>query len=163
MPYLEIFANFREKVRNHAITLKANNILQECDRLRDDILPNVGVRLEDSNDTETCKVKLVNREELLKEKEAKKRLEAEKASEKEKRKLEATAAAAAKEAQRKIPPSEMFKLEKDKYSYFDNKVRIDLSFMMCVAYISYFIHIVYHIIFLIYFLCVSIGFTDSRY
>lgn len=40
-------AQFRENVRTHAKTLKATPILQECDRLRDDILPNVGIRLED--------------------------------------------------------------------------------------------------------------------
>lgn len=118
MPYLEILANFREKVRNHGKTLKANSILEECDKLRDDVLPNIGVRLEDSE--EFCKVKLVNREELLKEKESKKKLELEKLLEKERKKAEAAAAAAAKEAQQKIPPSEMFKLEKDKYSQFDN-------------------------------------------
>ncbi|XP_026825423.1 cysteine--tRNA ligase, cytoplasmic isoform X2 [Ooceraea biroi] len=123
MPYVEILANFREKVRNCAKTLKANDILQECDRLRDDVLPNVGIRLEDSSE-EVCKVKLVNREELLREKEAKKKLELEKAMEKEKKKAEATAAAAAKEAQKKIRPCDMFKLEKDKYSQFDETVII---------------------------------------
>lgn len=121
MPYLEILANFRHKVRNCAKTLKASDILQECDILRDDILPNIGVRLEDSNE-EDCKVKLVNREELLKEKEMKKKLELEKNLEKEKKKAEAAAAAAAKEAQKKISPNDMFRLEKDKYSQFDDKV-----------------------------------------
>ncbi|XP_071573548.1 cysteine--tRNA ligase, cytoplasmic-like [Temnothorax nylanderi] len=120
MPYLEILGNFREKVRNCAKTLKANDILQECDRLRDDILPNVGVRLEDSNEG-ACKVKLVNREELLKEKEIKKKLELEKILEKEKRKTEAAAVAAVKEAQKRISPNDMFRLEKDKYSQFDDK------------------------------------------
>ncbi|XP_011632687.1 cysteine--tRNA ligase, cytoplasmic [Pogonomyrmex barbatus] len=120
MPHLEILANFRENVRNCAKTLKANDILQECDRLRDDILPNVGVRLEDSNEG-VSKVKLVNREELLKEKEIKKKLEFEKTLEKEKRKAEAAAAAAAKEAQKRISPKDMFRLEKDKYSQFDDK------------------------------------------
>ncbi|KOC66183.1 Cysteine--tRNA ligase, cytoplasmic [Habropoda laboriosa] len=119
MPYLEILASFREKVRSHAKTLKASSILEECDKLRDDILPDVGVRLEDSNE-ESCKVKLVNKEELLREKECKRKMELEKALEKEKKKADAAAAAAAKEAQRKIPPTEMFKLEKDKYSQFDN-------------------------------------------
>ncbi|XP_050459094.1 cysteine--tRNA ligase, cytoplasmic [Cataglyphis hispanica] len=120
MPYLEILANFRHKVRNCAKTLKASDILQECDILRDDILPNIGVRLEDSNE-EDCKVKLVNREELLKEKEMKKKLELEKNLEKEKKKAEAAAATAAKEAQKKISPNDMFRLEKDKYSQFDDK------------------------------------------
>lgn len=121
MPYLDILANFREKVRNYAKTLKANTILEECDKLRDDVLPNIGVRLEDTSE-DVCKVKLVNREELLREKETKRKLELEKSLEKERRKAEAAAAAAAKEAQRRIPPSEMFKLEQDKYSRFDSNV-----------------------------------------
>lgn len=121
MPYLEVLANFREQVRNEAKTIQANSILEECDKLRDDILPNIGVRLEDTND-KLCRVKLVNREELLKEMEYKKKLELEKAQEKERRKAEAAAAAATKEAQRKIVPSDMFKLEKDKYSQFDSNV-----------------------------------------
>lgn len=144
MPYLEILANFREKVRGFAKTLQANDILQECDRLRDDILPNVGVRLEDTNEEVHCKVKLVNREELLKEKEAKKKLELEKLLEKEKRKAETAAAAAAKEAQKKIPPSDMFKLEKDKYSQFDDKVSglfISLTLMCYCLYINFFIYL----------------------
>ncbi|KZC10167.1 PREDICTED: cysteine--tRNA ligase, cytoplasmic [Dufourea novaeangliae] len=119
MPYLEVLANFREQVRNEAKILKANSILEECDKLRDDVLPNIGVRLEDSNE-ESCRVKLVNREELLREKECKRKQELEKAEEKERRKIEAAAVAAAKEAQRKMPPSDMFKLEKDKYSQFDS-------------------------------------------
>lgn len=118
MPYLTILGDFREKVRSHAKELKATEILRECDRLRDEVLPNVGVRLEDDDDG-CCKVKLVNRDELMKELEAKKKLEAAKAAEKEKKKSEAAAAAAAKAALRKIPPSEMFRMETEKYSLFD--------------------------------------------
>lgn len=138
MPYLEILGNFREKVRNCAKILKANDILQECDRLRDDILPNVGVRLEDSNEG-ACKVKLVNKEELLKEKEMKKKLEFEKTLEKEKRKVEMAAVAAAKEAQKKISPNDMFKLEKDKYSQFDDKVNTLL--ISHIIYLKFTLHL----------------------
>lgn len=67
-------------------------------------------------------MKLVDRETLLKEREAKKKLEAEKLAEKERKKKEAAAAQAQKEAQKKIPPSEMFKTETDKYSKFDDQV-----------------------------------------
>jgi len=42
--------------------------------------------------------------------------------EKEKKKQKADAERAAKEAQMKIPPSEMFRGETDKYSQFDDKV-----------------------------------------
>lgn len=47
MPYLNAMADFRDNVRKAARELKAVEILQECDRLRDDVLPDLGVRLED--------------------------------------------------------------------------------------------------------------------
>lgn len=80
-------------------------------------------------------MKLVDRETLLKEREAKKALEAEKLAEKERKKAELAAAQAAKEAQKKINPLEMFKLEKDKYSAFDDKVRCSSK-----AFIHFFFH-----------------------
>jgi cysteinyl-tRNA synthetase len=56
MPYLSVLADFRNNVRSHARELKASKILGECDKLRDDILPNVGVRLEDRDGKQTlCK------------------------------------------------------------------------------------------------------------
>lgn len=76
-------------------------------------------------------MKLVDRETLLKEREAKKKLEAEKLAEKERKKKEAAAAQALKEAQKKIPPSEMFKSETDKYSKFDDQVKTDIL-LFCV-------------------------------
>ncbi|KAK6049111.1 hypothetical protein COOONC_13384 [Cooperia oncophora] len=47
MPYLNALSSFREKVRNIAKENKVTAILEECDRLRDDVLPELGVRLED--------------------------------------------------------------------------------------------------------------------
>ena len=44
LPYLTALADFRDSVRKSAIEAKAVPILQECDRLRDDVLPNLGVR-----------------------------------------------------------------------------------------------------------------------
>ncbi|GLV44028.1 Cysteinyl-tRNA synthetase [Carabus blaptoides fortunei] len=120
MPFLSIMAEFRDKVRTQARSLKAHDILSECDRLRDDILPNVGVRLED-REGEPSAVKLVDRDTLLKEKEAKRQAELEKAAEKERKKSELAAAQAAKDAQKKIKPTEMFSSETDKYSKFDEK------------------------------------------
>lgn len=100
---------------------KSTDILQICDTFRDDVLPNLGVRLEDREGGASA-VKLVDRETLLKEREAKKLVEAQKAAAKEKKRQEALAAAAALEAQRKINPKDMFLLETDKYSAFDDKV-----------------------------------------
>jgi cysteinyl-tRNA synthetase len=44
LPYLSALAEFRDNVRRSAIEAKAVPILKECDRLRDDVLPNLGVR-----------------------------------------------------------------------------------------------------------------------
>ncbi|KAF7266872.1 hypothetical protein GWI33_019804 [Rhynchophorus ferrugineus] len=120
MPYLSILADFRDKVRNQARNLKATDILKECDQIRDEVLPNVGVRLEDKEDGSSA-VKLVDRETLLKEREMKKKAEQDKLLEKERKKAELAAVQAAKDAQKKIPASEMFKSETDKYSKFDDK------------------------------------------
>lgn len=47
MPYLTPLADFRNSIREQARVLKATEILKLCDQLRDDVLPNLGVRLED--------------------------------------------------------------------------------------------------------------------
>lgn len=121
MPYLTAMSQFRDSVREHARELKATEILKLSDRLRDEVLPNLGVRLEDREGSASA-VKLVDKETLLKERETKKALEAEKAAEKERKKAEAAVAQAAKDAQKKINPKEMFLHETDKYSAFDDKV-----------------------------------------
>ncbi|XP_059079587.1 cysteine--tRNA ligase, cytoplasmic-like isoform X1 [Tigriopus californicus] len=120
MPFLNALADFRDTVRQQAIQIKATDILKECDTLRDDTLPELGVRLEDKENEPTV-IKLVDRNELLKEKQAKKDMEEKKRLEKEKVKAEAAAKKAALEAQKKIPPSELFKSDTDKYSKFDDK------------------------------------------
>lgn len=48
MPYVNVLSEFRDNVRSLARQLKAFNILQLCDELRDNILPSIGVRLEDA-------------------------------------------------------------------------------------------------------------------
>ncbi|EDS34492.1 cysteinyl-tRNA synthetase [Culex quinquefasciatus] len=120
MPYLSALAEFRAAVREQARTLKASEILALCDQIRDDTLPNLGVRLEDRDGAPSA-LKLVDRELLLKEREAKRAEEARKAAEKERKKAEAAAAAAAKDAQRKINPVDMFRAETDKYSAWDER------------------------------------------
>lgn len=121
MPYLSALADFRNSIREEARSLQATDILKLCDNLRDDILPNLGVRLEDRDGAPSA-VKLVDKETLLKEREAKKQAELEKATEKERKKVEAAAVQAAKDAQKKINPKEMFLTEVDKYSGFDENV-----------------------------------------
>jgi cysteinyl-tRNA synthetase len=124
MPFLEVISNLREKVRLKAKELKNNELLSICDELRDDILPNLGVRLEDydiGDGMTRTRLKLVDRETLLKEREEKLRAEEVKRVEREQRKREKEKLEELKEAQKKIPPSQMFKSETDKYSAFDEK------------------------------------------
>ncbi|KAM8712580.1 hypothetical protein ACLKA7_012990 [Drosophila subpalustris] len=117
MPYVQSVAEFRNLVREQAKGLKAFDILKLCDDLRDDVLPNLGVRLEDKDDGKFA-VKLVDREMLLREREAKQAAEAERAAEKARKKRALEEAAAAKEAQRRINPKDMFISETEKYSAF---------------------------------------------
>ncbi|CAG9090789.1 unnamed protein product [Plutella xylostella] len=115
MPYLEALSTFRARVRDAARAAGAAEVLALCDQLRDEQLPELGVRLEDKPDRTV--VKLVSKEELMKEREEKKRIEAEK----QKKKQELLEAQKAKEELKKIPPNEMFRKETDKYSKFDDK------------------------------------------
>ncbi|KAF6332655.1 hypothetical protein mRhiFer1_002118 [Rhinolophus ferrumequinum] len=118
MPYLQVLSEFREGVRKIAREKKVPEVLQLSDALRDDILPELGVRLEDHEGLPTV-VKLVDREMLLKEREEKKRVEEEKRKKKEEAAKRKQEQEAAKLAKMKIPPSEMFLSESDKYSKFD--------------------------------------------
>lgn len=110
MPVLGALADFREEVRQEARQLKATRVLEMCDKMRDDVLPNLGVRLEDRENQRPA-LKLVPREELLREREEKRLAEEAKKAEKERKKAELAAKEAEKEAKRRIPPTEMFKGE----------------------------------------------------
>uniref|UniRef100_A0A8C2ZA67 Cysteine--tRNA ligase, cytoplasmic n=1 Tax=Cyclopterus lumpus TaxID=8103 RepID=A0A8C2ZA67_CYCLU len=98
MPYLTVLSDFREGVRKIAREQKVTELLQLCDVVRDDTLPELGVRLEDHEGLPTV-VKMVDKETLLKEKEEKKQM--------------------AKLAKMKLPAGEMFRSDTDKYSKFD--------------------------------------------
>ncbi|NWZ32285.1 SYCC protein, partial [Asarcornis scutulata] len=118
MPYLQVLSEFREGVRQIAREKKVTEVLQLSDALRDDILPELGVRFEDHEGLPTV-VKLVDKDTLLKEREEKKKIEEEKKRKKEEAARKKQEQEAAKLAKMKIPPHEMFKLERDKYSMFD--------------------------------------------
>lgn len=120
MPYLQVLADFRAQIRVLGISSKNEAILTACDKLRDDILPNLGVRLEDPDSgTGFTSIKLVDRETLLKERAEKIRQEEEKAAEKLRRKKELEE----KEAKNRMAPHDWVQLEypRDKYSAFDEK------------------------------------------
>ncbi|XP_052002816.1 cysteine--tRNA ligase, cytoplasmic [Xyrauchen texanus] len=118
MPYLSVLSDFREDVRKIAREKKVTELLQLCDVLRDDTLPELGVRLEDRDGLPTG-VKLVDKETLLKEREEKKKLEEEKTKKKEEAARKKQEQEMAKLAKMKVKPSEIFRSETDKYSSFD--------------------------------------------
>ena len=124
MPYLDALALFRDDVRLAARSIggDAVPILKKCDELRDDVLPLLGVRLEDKENEPTV-IKLVDKEELMKEKEEKRIAEEKKREEKEKKKALEKAKQAELEAKKKIHPSEYFKTTEfeGKFSKFDEK------------------------------------------
>ncbi|KAF2077550.1 hypothetical protein CYY_001168 [Polysphondylium violaceum] len=93
-PILDALTNFRSQVRQMAIAKETGNILNVCDSLRDEILPLLGIKIDDKGATGSVK-----------------KAEKEERARKEKEKLEKA----------KIPPSELFKNETDKYSLFDER------------------------------------------
>jgi len=115
MPYLSALANFRDNVRQESIAAKAKGespavpVLKECDRLRDSVLPELGVRLEDKEGEATV-IKLVDPEELAREKKLKAEVEERRKEEKERKRREAEERKAAAEAQKRISPQEMFQV-----------------------------------------------------
>jgi cysteinyl-tRNA synthetase len=64
-PIVETFSKFRDMVRTQAISTKDKEYLQMCDQVRDEMLPDVGIQLEDKKDGTVFKVR--DRDELLKE------------------------------------------------------------------------------------------------
>lgn len=117
IPYLMALADFRKVVRENALEVKATKILQLCDELRDDILPNLSVRLEDKEGKSV--IKLVDRDVLMREKEEKKKREEQKKAEQLAKAELQRQKEKEREEQRKINPKDMFKSQTDKYSAFD--------------------------------------------
>lgn len=117
MPYLTALSKFRDDVRNEARLNKQTPILNMCDNLRDNVLPDLGVLMEDLADRTV--VKLCDRETILREREQKLKMAELKKAEELKRKKELEDAKREKEAKKSINPKEMFLKETDKYSKFD--------------------------------------------
>ncbi|EGD82565.1 cysteinyl-tRNA synthetase [Salpingoeca rosetta] len=118
LPQLLAFAHTREAVRQTALTKKDKAVLKMCDEIRDDELPNVGVRLEDKEQGPV--VKLVDREILMQERERELAIK----REKERKKAEAAAKRAKEEEEKrekaKMRPQDMFK-NNPAYSQFNER------------------------------------------
>lgn len=106
MPYLKALVDFREQVRASARTEKNIGILKECDRIRDEILPELGVRLEDAvgettvklDDPVKIKLEQEQKRQLIEAKKAEKALKEKKKQEQEKKKQEKQKQSKGKEA-----------------------------------------------------------------
>ena len=103
-PILDALMKFRSRVRAAGRSGAMNDVLQECDSFRDNVLPELGIRLEDKPDGSVWK--LADPEELRREKEMKEQEAARKAAEK----AALAKQAAEKEKLNKLPPTEFLKL-----------------------------------------------------
>eukprot|EP01134_Creolimax_fragrantissima_P006802 CFRG6802T1 len=127
MPIAKAVSDFRDEIRSEALNREPKDlvVLDICGRYRDDVLPEVGIRLEDRPNAKAI-VKLVDKEELRRQKER----ELEIAQAKEAKRIAIKAAQEAAEAERrekaKIAPSNMFKSRTvaggaSEYSKYDGK------------------------------------------
>jgi cysteinyl-tRNA synthetase len=126
-PFLDAIAGFRDTVRASAKAQDFKGVLIACDQLRDDVMPEVGVRLEDVNVTvadsgagkpttvQKSVWKLADAEELRRERQARvlaeqeKRERKEREAEERRKKEEEKRRKEAERAERaKIPPRELF-------------------------------------------------------
>jgi len=101
-PVLDAFTGFRDKVRAAARAKDIAMVLNECDQVRDDTLPPLGIRMEDTSGASVWK--LADVEILLQEREAKR---AEKIK-READKLEREKSKREKEEKAKIEPKNFF-------------------------------------------------------
>ena len=113
-PFINAITDFRGEVKESCIADKdVKKVLSICDKLRDDILPNLGVRIEDKGNKEKSVWKFFDKEEYLKEKEKEKEL-------KENKKKQKEAEAKEREHKLSLTAKEYYATLTDKYSEFDN-------------------------------------------
>jgi len=121
-PVLDCFLQFRDDVRT-AARAKAphTDFLTACDGLRDDVMPNLGVRVEDRLDGSGSAWKLDDPEALKREVAAKREAEAEKKASKRKNQIKKKKQELAKWTLARVPAAEYFTcdLNKGKYKDFD--------------------------------------------
>jgi cysteinyl-tRNA synthetase len=123
MPYLQVLSNFRDKMRVLAKSTTSgstgNDLLSICDELRDDILPDLGVLLDDRDEGRAL-VKIMDPAVLRADRDDKLKRDLEKRLAKE----EASKKLQLKRLERlyrgRIAPSEMFMQRKEEFSHFDS-------------------------------------------
>jgi len=118
--YLEAFSNFREEVRKAAIDKDHSKVMSACDVVRNDVLPELGVRLEDT--AGSASIKIVGKKQAMQEKSDRLKEQAAKAEKKRLAQEKATKEKAEKEAKRRIKPENLFKQGQHagKFTQFDS-------------------------------------------
>eukprot|EP01027_Heterolobosea_sp_BB2_P020529 GEZU01029287.1.p1 GENE.GEZU01029287.1~~GEZU01029287.1.p1 ORF type:complete len:781 (+),score=306.65 GEZU01029287.1:102-2444(+) len=115
-PVLNAFTDYRAKIRQAAKEKKEHSVfLSLSDQVRDDIMPELGVRFEDEGEFPW---KLDSPEQLIKERDEKKRAAARIARQKLEKSLQALKRDLEKWEKAQLPPQEYFKAE-NKYSQFN--------------------------------------------
>ena len=116
-PLLDVLTKFRESVRLAAISGDTKAVLAAADALRDDVLPDLGVRMEDKGSgADVVTVWKLDDPDVLRKERA---LKEEAKQAKEAQKAEAARKQREKEEKAKVPPIEMFLGMNDLYSVFD--------------------------------------------
>lgn len=125
-PVLDAFCEFRDEVRREArknLSENTKEILNLSDKVRDDVLPVLGVRLEDRGVDQSSVWKLEDSETLIKEIQRKKDAEFQKKEEAARRKAERDAKKTAELEKGRLSPHDMFRDGSEyagKYSAFDD-------------------------------------------
>ena len=114
-PFINAITDFRGEVKDSCIADKdVKKVLSICDKLRDEVLPNLGVRIEDKGNKEKSVWKFFDKEEYLKEKEKEKEL-------KENKKKQKEAEAKEREHKLSLTAKEYYATLTDKYSEYDSE------------------------------------------
>jgi cysteinyl-tRNA synthetase len=123
-PFVDAFVDFREKVRSAA---KAKSdpsaFLKECDDVRDDTLANLGIRVEDSNESSIWKSD--DPAVIKKEVDEKRQKVAEAAAKKKQATIDKLEQDIVKAKQNRVPVAEMFKVgtHEGKWGSYDDEGR----------------------------------------
>lgn len=121
-PLMNALAKFRDDIKNPANNSDQKTMFKLCDELRDDILPFLGIRLEDKGKDAPSIWKYEEPGKLIKEREVKIAEKAKKDAEKAKKEAEKKAKAELDLKKKSTSGKEWFKtFEAEKYSEFDEE------------------------------------------
>ncbi|KAK9450843.1 tRNA synthetases class I (C) catalytic domain-containing protein [Limtongia smithiae] len=120
MPFLKVLSTFRDDVRKKAIAKAPySEILSSSDRVRDEYLLDLGVALDDRDDTQSALIKFVDKAELQRAKAEKDAKEKEKAERKARAKEEEERKLRERMNKGKVDPKTMFTSQTSMFSQFD--------------------------------------------